>query len=68
MDQDKYPNATEYLRFVERSVPAPELGPNIGRTVRVLQQWWESAKMINPPPGEWRDVPLLPDDNTSPYA
>ena len=52
---------TPKLRFVEREVqvPAPELGPNIAKTieVRVLQQWWETDHhaVVD---GEWRDVPL----------
>ena len=52
---------TNKLRFVEREVqvPAPELGSNIARTikVRILQQWWEWEKEPDWP-GEWRDVPL----------
>jgi len=36
------------LRFVNRTIPAPELGKNIGRTVKILQcrdrnngwMWW----------------------------
>jgi hypothetical protein len=44
------------LRFVERVVPAPEHGEGIGKTIRILQQWWgiEEDHSI----GEWRDVPL----------
>lgn len=51
-------NPTEYFRFVER-----------GRIdVRhVLQQWWESEKMVGKPEGEWRDVPLLEEDNRPPH-
>lgn len=51
---------TNKLRFVEREVqvPAPELGPNITKTikVRVLQQWWAYEVYVSI--GEWRDVPL----------
>ena len=62
---DQYPNPTEYFRFVERDHYEPDCLMPSKR--RILQQWWESAKMINPPPGEWRDVPLLPEDDTPPY-
>ena len=50
---------TSKLRFVEKVVPAPEYGEGIGKTVRILQQWWaiERAGQITPT-GEWRDVPL----------
>jgi hypothetical protein len=47
---------TPKLRFVERGVPAPEHGKDIGITVRILQQWWEHTEWNAP--GEWRDVPL----------
>ena len=63
-------NPTARLRFVERGVPAPEYGEGVGKTIRILQQWWESygggtislgfggemplGKVV----GEWRDVPL----------
>ena len=51
---------TKRLRFVGREVqvPAPELGPNITKTikVRILQQWWQSVH--HPDEGEWRNVPL----------
>ena len=54
---------TNRLCFVERVVPAPEHGENIGKKVRILQQWWASdpdcyedwAMQAN---GEWRDVPV----------
>ena len=53
---------TPKLRFVERIVPAPEHGKDIGKTVRILQQWWEDNSTdihwVNGNPGEWRDVPL----------
>jgi hypothetical protein len=58
---------TPRLRFVERIAPAPEHGENIGKTVRILQQWWEDnswshvSKFIGgefQPKGEWRDIPL----------
>lgn len=50
-------NPTDFFRFVERGRIDVE---------RVLQQWWTSETMIGNPPGEWRDVPLLPEDNTPP--
>jgi hypothetical protein len=55
---------TNKLRFVERDEivvqhPAP---PIFTRTVRILQQWWESSAhdvhWVNGAPGEWRDVPV----------
>jgi len=53
---------TPKLRFVKRSVPAPEFGENAGRYVHVLQQWWENKSTdvhwLNGNPGEWRDVPV----------
>jgi hypothetical protein len=59
---------TPQLRFVERHVPAPELGDNIGKVVHVLQQWWVEIVptanigfgeiQLKQPTGEWRDVPL----------
>ena len=66
---------TPKLRFVERVIPIPlEPGSNIamGKTVRILQQWWEVGNMVlaihvtdkdgntlpSPNCGEWRDVPL----------
>lgn len=49
---------TNKLRFVERSVPATEFGPNISKTVRVLQQWWEPPYPGSAWDGEWRDVPI----------
>ena len=52
---------TAQLRFVERSQPDYP-GANIGRVIRILQQWWEDEKgdleigiIVY---GEWRDVPL----------
>ena len=61
--------STNKLRFVKRVVPVPEHGEGIGKTVRVLQQWWEEQQNTSnlgwtnvaigqPPKGEWRDVPL----------
>ena len=60
--------ATNKLRFVERLVPAPEHGENIGKTVRILQQWWlsdqtgEQLGFGKTHPGEvigrWIDVPI----------
>jgi len=63
---------TPKLRFVERVVPALEYGEGIGKTVRILQQWWEDKNIVlavhitdkdgntlpSPNRGEWRDVPL----------
>ncbi len=59
---------TPQLRFIERYVPTPELGENIGKPVRILQQWWEEDVptanigfgeiQLKQPTGEWRDVPL----------
>ena len=46
------------LRFVERVVPAPEYGEGIGKTVRILQQWYEWDIQYPTASGEWRDVPL----------
>ena len=60
-------NPTEYFRFVERK---PEGLPEGSWYVaqRVLQQYWEGTKMIpGGGGGEWRDVPLLPDDDTPPH-
>jgi len=50
---------TPKLRFVERVVLAPEHGEGIGKTIRILQQWWaiEREGQVTPT-GEWRDVPL----------
>jgi hypothetical protein len=52
---------TPKLRFVKRVIAVPATD-GVGRTVRVLQQWWEkpdSFDMITGlPVGEWRDVPL----------
>jgi hypothetical protein len=53
---------TAKLRFVERVVPAPEYGEGIGKTARILQQWWEDGfgDLANGVTlyGEWRDIPL----------
>jgi hypothetical protein len=61
---------TPKLRFVERVVPAPEHGEGIGKTVRILQQYWEDPNRflkatksgddpwVNHYAGEWLDVPL----------
>jgi len=54
---------TPKLRFIERFVPAPEHGENIGKKVRILQQWWEFTFYDEVKPnqlafGEWKDVPL----------
>jgi hypothetical protein len=63
---------TPKLRFVERVVPAPEHGKDIGKIVHILQQWWEDKNIMlavhitdkdsntlpSPNRGEWRDIPL----------
>ena len=59
---------TPKLRFFERVVPAPEYGSDVGKTVRTLQQWWQTNNTINlgfggevpigETKGEWRDVPI----------
>jgi hypothetical protein len=54
---------TPKLRFVERYMPTPDLGENIGIPVRILQQWWASdpdneTDFMLKANGEWRDVPL----------
>jgi len=59
---------TPKLRFVERVIAVPATD-GVGRTVRVLQQWWETdsnwpyAQSLDAAgrviiSGEWRDVPL----------
>jgi len=50
---------TTRFRFIERTVPAPEYDEGIGKTVRILQQWWavEREGQITPT-GEWRDIQL----------
>lgn len=54
------------LRFVERSVPAPELGESIGKIARILQM--RKKGRVELQQGgvseywtEWRDVPLAAD-------
>ena len=63
---------TTRFRFIERTVPAPEYGEGIGKTVRILQQWWEVGNITlaihvtdkdgntlpSPNLGEWLDIPL----------
>jgi hypothetical protein len=54
---------TPRLRFVERVVPAPEYGEGIGKTVRILQQWWaidqnDEDDFIQRVNGYWQDVTL----------
>jgi hypothetical protein len=61
---------TPKLRFVEREISNPyefELGKYITqtKTVRILQQWWETEEDDGNPvtrsgwcPGKWRDVPV----------
>jgi hypothetical protein len=62
---------TPKLRFVERTVQVPfQDYKNVteSKTVRILQQWWQTNNTINlgfggdmpigETKGEWRDVPL----------
>jgi hypothetical protein len=55
---------TNKLRVVERDEIIGERHPMLrtSRTVRILQQWWESSAhdvhWVNGAPGEWRDVPV----------
>lgn len=49
--------ATMGLRFVERHVDAVELGANITRKVRILQQLFAPRDYATHEV-EWRDVPL----------
>lgn len=66
------PQPTPNLRFINRSVPAPEYsgghlligGGVVCRSVRILQQFWVNnpAAASNPATGmggEWRDVSLV---------
>jgi hypothetical protein len=51
---------TPKLRFVEREVFVFVVTP---KTVRILQQWWESEyniidMVVDKKAGEWRDVPI----------
>lgn len=59
---------TNKLRFIERSISIDEKpGVAIGKSVRILQQWWcpfrtfsdgygyQTVELVG---GEWRDVPL----------
>ena len=51
---------TTKLRFVERfeiTERRPD-GYNFGRTVHILQQWWENKNFVLSVLGEWRDVPI----------
>jgi hypothetical protein len=54
---------TPKLRFVERVIAVPATDGE-GRTVRILQQWWETKALWDDEKqnwwckGEWRDVPL----------
>jgi hypothetical protein len=61
---------TPKLRFVERveTIYNDPASFSTGRTVRILQQWWEKSTTINLgwtgnmpiglAKGEWRDVPI----------
>ena len=42
------------LRFVNRDIAAPELGENMGRTVKILQ-WRDRNGGVR----KWTDVPLV---------
>ncbi len=52
---------TPKLRFVERVIAVPATD-GMGRTIRILQQWWEDKEWFNQSTqqfnGEWRDVPV----------
>ena len=49
---------TPKLRFVERVIAVPATDGE-GRTVHVLQQWWQVASTGQiTTNGEWRDVPV----------
>ena len=57
---------TPKLRFVERIIQLqiePMTNTTMGKSVRVLQQWWEPERNIidmvaGKTQGEWRDIPL----------
>jgi len=52
---------TPKLRFVERIIQfqiEPMTNTTMGKTVRILQQWWDNDIPGWNAPGEWRDVPL----------
>jgi hypothetical protein len=57
---------TPKLRFVERIIQfqiEPMTNTTMGKTVRILQQWWEPERNIidmvaGKTQGEWRDIPL----------
>jgi hypothetical protein len=52
---------TTRLRFIERVVPAPEHGEDIGKRVRILQQWWTvtgTEPEFQHHFGHWQDIPL----------
>ena len=57
---------TPKLRFVERIIQfqiEPMSNTTMGKTVRILQQWWEPERNIidmvaGKTQGEWRDIPL----------
>ena len=59
------------LRFIERDVPAPEHGPGVSKTVRILQYRVDHEErrlrlpggvLSDPIPAHstWEDVPLVP--------
>jgi len=59
------------MRWVERTVPAPEFGENIGCTVKVLQsRSWSGSRIVQTPDAarftyeqgdwsDWRDIPTV---------
>jgi hypothetical protein len=57
---------TPKLRFVERVIQIPVepmTNTTMGKTVRILQQWWKVENITdavhnNILDGEWRDIPL----------
>lgn len=52
---------TNKLRFVERNTN----DPNAPRTLKILQQWWETESfdvIYGQISGEWRDVPVEKED------
>jgi hypothetical protein len=50
---------TPQLRFVLRNIEAPDLGRNMLRSVRILQQLWQGEALEGTTIAcEWRDVPL----------
>ena len=48
---------TPKLRFVDRVIAVPATD-GVGRTVRILQQWYAYDIDYPTEKGEWRDVPM----------